>query len=59
MKFSLEKPIPTRKEFLLNIEKKKTDKEFLGDTVALLSPDEKYSQEETFKIVVNQLIQLM
>ncbi|MEO8822748.1 MAG: nucleotidyl transferase AbiEii/AbiGii toxin family protein [Ginsengibacter sp.] len=59
MKFSLDKPIPTKKEFLMNIEKKKTDKEFLGDTVALLRPGEKYNQEEAFKIVVNQLIQLM
>lgn len=59
MKFSLEKPIPTKKEFLMNIEKKKTDKDFLGDTVALLRSDEKYKQEEAFKIVINQLIQLM
>lgn len=36
MKFSLDKPTPTKKEFLLSIEKKKNDSEFWGDTVALL-----------------------
>lgn len=59
MKFSLEKPIPTQKEFQLNIEKKKTDDEFLGDTIALLRPDEKYNHEEAFKIVTESLIERM
>ncbi len=56
MKFSLNKPIPTKKEFLLNIESKKNDSEFIGDTVALLRPDEKYKQEEAFELVTNMLI---
>ena len=59
MKFSLEKPIPTKTEFLLQMEAKKADAEFLGDTVALLRPDEKYNQEEAFKIVTQNLIELM
>ncbi len=59
MKFSLEKPIPTRKEFLMNIEKKKTDEDFLGDTVALLRPEEKYNHDEGFKIVTETLIERM
>ena len=59
MKFSLGKPIPTKKEFLLNIEKKKTDEDFLGDTVALLRPDENYNQDEAFKIVIETLIARM
>ena len=59
MNFSLDKPIPTRKEFLLNIEKKKNDTEFLGDTTALLRPDEKYDQEQAFQILDRQLIERM
>lgn len=59
MNFSLDKPIPTKKEFLLNIDKKKSDAEFLGDTVALLRPNEKYDQFEAFQIINQQLIERM
>lgn len=59
MKSSLKKPIPTKKEFLMQIEAKKADAEFLGDTVALLRPDEKYNQEEAFALVTKKLIDLM
>ena len=59
MKFSLEKPIPTKKQFLLNIEKKRLDEEFFGDTVALLRPTEKYNHEEAFEIVIELLIERM
>jgi hypothetical protein len=33
---------PSRKEFIDNMELKITDDEFLGDTMALLRPTEKY-----------------
>ena len=59
MRFSMNKPIPTRKEFLLNIEKKINDTEFLGDTNALLRLDEKYDQEQAFQILSQQLIERM
>lgn len=59
MNFSLEKPIPSKKEFLMNIEAKKIDSDFLGDTSALLRPDEKYNHEEAFKIVIDTLIERM
>ena len=59
MKFSLEKPIPTKKEFLMQMEAKKADADFLGDTAALLRPDEKYNHEEAFKIVIEKLIERM
>lgn len=59
MKFSLDKRIPTKKEFLLNIEKKKNDAEFLGDTFALLRPDEMYDQVEAFQIISQQLVERM
>ncbi|MBK8488819.1 MAG: nucleotidyl transferase AbiEii/AbiGii toxin family protein [Bacteroidetes bacterium] len=59
MNFSLEKPIPSKKEFLMNIEAKKIDTDFLGDTTALLRPDEKYNHEDAFKIVIDTLIERM
>ena len=59
MKFSLEKPIPTKKEFLIQMEAKKADAEFLGDTVALLRPAEKYNQVEAFEKVTQNLTELM
>ena len=59
MSFSLEKPIPSKKEFLINIEAKKNDADFLGDTAALLRPDEKYNHVEAFKMVIGNLIERM
>ncbi|WP_373524467.1 nucleotidyl transferase AbiEii/AbiGii toxin family protein [Aquiflexum sp.] len=59
MSFSLDKAIPTKKQFLLNLEAKRTDAEFLGDTVALLRPDEKYILEEAFEDVINKLVEPM
>lgn len=48
MRFSLDKSIPTKKQFLLNLEGKKADTEFLGDTAALLRPEEKYDHGIAF-----------
>lgn len=59
MKFSLEKPIPTKKEFLIQMEAKRADAEFLGDTFALLRPEEKYNQDEAFELVLKNLVELM
>lgn len=59
MRFSLNKPFPTQKEFLLNIERKKTDSEFLGDTAGLLRLNENYNQDEAFETVVKKLINKM
>jgi predicted nucleotidyltransferase component of viral defense system len=59
MNFSLEKAIPTKKQFKLNLEAKRNDAEFLGDTVALLRPEEKYDQDVAFELVLNHLVELM
>ncbi|MBX2887776.1 MAG: nucleotidyl transferase AbiEii/AbiGii toxin family protein [Ferruginibacter sp.] len=59
MSFSLEKAIPTKKQFILNLEAKRNDSEFLGDTVALLRPEEKYNQDEAFELVLKNLVELM
>ena len=59
MSFSLEKAIPTKKQFIMNLEAKRNDMEFLGDTVALLRPEEKYNQDEAFELVLKNLVELM
>ncbi|MFH1119129.1 MAG: nucleotidyl transferase AbiEii/AbiGii toxin family protein [Bacteroidota bacterium] len=59
MSFSLEKAIPTKKQFIINLEAKRNDTEFLGDTVALLRPEEKYNQEEAFEFVLKHLVELL
>lgn len=59
MSFSLEKAIPTKKQFIMNLEAKRNDVEFLGDTVALLRPEEKYNQDEAFELVLKNLVELM
>jgi len=48
---------PTQKEYLLNIEQKIEDEEFLGDTEMLLRPDEKYNPAEAWELVRKQLIE--
>jgi len=47
---------PTQKEYILNIENKIKDEEFLGDTVMLLRPDEKYNPREAWDFVRKVLI---
>jgi predicted nucleotidyltransferase component of viral defense system len=48
---------PTQREYLLNIEQKIEDEEFLGNTEMLLRPDEKYNPLEAWNLVRNQLIE--
>jgi predicted nucleotidyltransferase component of viral defense system len=56
MEFVVKTP-PTKQVFIENMEVKIKDKEFLGDTMALLRPDEKYPQEEAYELVKHTLIE--
>jgi predicted nucleotidyltransferase component of viral defense system len=56
MNFSVEKP-PTQREYILNMEAKMKDAEFLGDTTALLRPDVPYNPQEAYDLVRTQLIE--
>ena len=56
MDFVVDKP-PTQKEFLLNMEAKIVDKEFLGDTKSLLRRNEIYNPQEAFELVKASLIE--
>lgn len=49
--------LPTRKQFIQNMEAKMQDAEFYGDTVALLRPDEKYNQEEAYELIKTEIIE--
>lgn len=56
MNFSVEKP-PTQREFLLNMETKMQDSDFLGDTTALLRPDISYDPHAAYEQVRAILIE--
>jgi predicted nucleotidyltransferase component of viral defense system len=56
MKFSVDKP-PSQREYILNMEAKMQDNEFLGDTMALLSPDMPYDQQVAYELVRTRLIE--
>lgn len=48
--------LPTYKEFVLNMEEKLHDDEFLGDTKGLLSPSLKFDSMSGYKLVKSRLI---
>ena len=48
---------PTQKEYLLNMEQKIEDDEFLGDISMLLRPDENYNPQEAWELVKRELIE--
>jgi predicted nucleotidyltransferase component of viral defense system len=54
--FSVEKP-PTQREYLLNMEAKLQDSDFLGDTTALLRPDVPYDPQAAYELVKTMLIE--
>jgi len=51
--------IPSKAAYLKNLEDKMNDTEFLGDTTALLRPDETYNPIEGFALVKKELIENM
>ncbi len=50
---------PSKKEFLLNIEKKENDPNFTGDMEALLRPEISYDQKAALEWLKAVLIQKM
>ena len=48
--------IPTYKEFIINMEDKMQDEEFLGDTQQLLRPDENFNPQDGYEVVRSVLI---
>lgn len=56
MRFAVAQP-PSQKEFILNMEAKMQDPEFLGDTTALIRPDTPYHAAEAYAMVKTALIE--
>jgi len=56
MRFSVEHP-PTQREYILNMEAKMQDSEFLGDTTALLRPEVPFDATIAYELVRTQLIE--
>jgi len=54
--FSVDHP-PSRKQFIQNLEAKMQDSEFLGDTVALLRPSERYAPKEAYDFIIAELVE--
>ncbi len=48
---------PSKKEFLINIEEKELNAEFIGDMEALLRSDITYNQQDAFNWLKNELIE--
>jgi hypothetical protein len=56
MKFSDDNP-PSRREFILNMEAKINDPEFLGDTTGLLRQGQAYNPLTAYELVKTELIE--
>ena len=56
MQFSVEHP-PTQKMYLLNMEAKMEDDEFIGDITGLIRPTENYDQHTTYEMVRTELLE--
>jgi hypothetical protein len=51
--------VPARDTYLKNLEDKINDPEFLGDTTALLRPDEIYDPIKGFDLIKREIIEKM
>jgi hypothetical protein len=56
MKFSADNP-PSQREFILNMEAKINDPEFLGDTTGLLRQGQLYEPLSAYELVKTKLIE--
>lgn len=55
--FTTGKRLPSKNEFLLNIEEKEVSAEFIGDMEALLRPEIKYNQSDAFNWLKTEIIE--
>ena len=49
--------MPTKELYIKNIEGKMKDPEFLGDTMALIKPDEEWVATEAYKLIKTEIIE--
>ena len=50
--------LPSQKEFLINVQEKENDTNFIGDMEALLRPEIKYDQKMAFEWLKNLIKEL-
>ena len=55
MEYSVDKP-PTQKQFLVNMEEKLIDREFMEDIHAILKPGVEYDNITAWELIKNELI---
>ena len=55
MEYSVDKP-PTQKQFLVNMEEKLIDREFMEDIHAILNPGVEYDNITAWELIKNELI---
>ncbi len=48
--------LPTQELYMKNIEEKMNDPDFLGDTTALIRPDEEWNAKEAFKLIKTEIL---
>ena len=56
IKYSVDKP-PTQKQFLINMEEKMTDREFLEDIHIVLKPGVEYNIDEAWEMIRKEIIE--
>jgi len=56
MAYSVDKP-PTKKQFLVNMEEKLQDPDFVGDIYGLLRPGVEYDQNKAYELIKTELIE--
>jgi len=56
MKFVVDQ-VPSKNQFIKNLDAKMLDAEFLGDTVALIRPEENYNYTEAYELIRTELIE--
>jgi len=49
--------VPTQEMYIRNIEEKIKDPEFIGDTIALLRPDEDWNADEAYHLIKTELLE--
>lgn len=58
MSFAVQKP-PTYKQFIINMEEKMSDPDFLGDTQSLIRPDRQFDPKLGYELILKKLIEKM
>jgi len=48
--------LPIREQYIKNLEDKMSDPEFIGDTVALIRPEENWNADQAYQLIKNKIL---